>query len=213
MNIYFQGNILIKNNSKYILPFLSNAYSLIKNEAFDYKIMYQPDKLKEKNEKYRKIIKNYIIINILKSINNSDNLQKLGLIINSDIFIDKNYSFNLLNNSYNEEVSQFLLNHICQLYCKGYYELLFIELLKYNIRNSNIIKTLISYFSENELKELFEKNKSLIIKSIYIYSQINEHSIVLKLLQYLEKYFGIKFVQNIIFPQKMMKTLIIYIIT
>ena len=127
-------------------------------------------------------------------------MKKIKILNDSDIFIDKIYSLNLLNNTYNEEITLYLMIQICNLFFQGSYDLLLLEILKKNIRNLSIFELLFSFLSDNEKKELFEKNKALIIKSIYIYSQINEYIIINKLLKYLENYFGFKFVQNLIFP-------------
>ena len=194
MDIYSQGNLLIRNNSKLIVPHLIYIYSLIKNKKYKQEYM--------SSSKYVEInIKKYLIKNLLKAVDNPNHLIGPGKLEESDIFRNKEDSLKLLNNSFNEEIIYFLINKISNIFCKGYYELLFIELIKCNINNYKVLELLLSYFSEKEIISLFKNNKKTIIKSIYIYAQFNEYLIVQKLLKYLENnIFEIKFIQNIIFP-------------
>ena len=55
------------------------------------------------------------------------------------------------------------------------------------------------------MRDFFFKNKEIILKSIYNYTQINQYKIIQKLLKYSENYFGLQFIQNIIFPSTNIK--------
>ena len=207
LNVFFQGNILINKYSENILSNLYRIYSITKcNQQYDNQF-----NLHLKNENLAKIkkatflenSKTYLIKNILKFLNNYNDLN--GVLTEEEIFKNKKFSLSLLNNKYNYNITKYLINQIYRLYFNNNYEDLLIEILNNNINNYEVIDLIFNSFSEAKIREFFLKNKGIIFKSIYFYSQINQYKIIQKLLKYSDNYFGHQFIQNILFPPNIIK--------
>jgi len=178
----------------------NRSVKLIQTEgkSQDYKKNINKNFAKIKNETYLKNSKIYLLKNILKLLNNINDLNRI--LNEEEIFQNKIISISLLNNKYNDNITKYLVSQICKLNYNNNDEDLLIEVLKKNIYNYKIIDLIINSFSETKMGDFFFKNKEIILKSIYNYSQINQYKIIQKLLKYSENYFGLQFMQNIIFP-------------
>jgi len=208
LNVFFQGNILIRNHSEYILSYLNHIYSIIKNNQqydnqFNFSTIKKKNLAKIKNETYLKNSKTYLLKNILKLLNSYDDLNRV--LIEEEIFKNKKSSISLLNDKYKDNITKNLVNQMCRLYYNNNNEELLIEIFKNNIINYEIIDLIFNSFSETKIRDFFFKNKGIIIESIYNYSQINQYKIIQKLLKYSDNYFGHQFIQNIFFPPNIIK--------
>ena len=185
-NFVYEVNILKKKNSKFLIQYLLNAFSILnsneRKEGFSY-------------------YKNFLIKNIINSVNNIQNINEEINLNESDIFIDKSQSIKLLNYSFKEEKMNNLIIKISDLYCEGKNDILFIEILKENITNKYVFNYLINSLSETQIKEIFQNHKSSIIKAIYRYTEINKYDFIQILLNNLKLSFpDDDFINNLIFP-------------
>ena len=159
-NFIYEVNILKKNNSKLLIQYLLNAFSIINSN---------------RQKKGLNYYKNFLIKNIISSVNNIQNIGEEINLNESDIFIDKSQSIKLLNYSFKDEKMNNLITKISDLYCEGKNDILFIEILKENITNEYVFNYLINSLSETQIKEIFQNNKDSIIKAIYRYTEINKY--------------------------------------
>lgn len=199
IDIYSQGNILIKNKNDINLIFshfcrMYSMFSLIiENDINNY---YQKI---GSNNRNKCNIQKYLIKNIFSSLNTLNNSYEIYKL---KIFNDDNFSIKLLNYSYTNEITFYIIGKVNSLFCKGNFIILFFELIKNNIRNIKVFEILLSLLSDKEKKVIFNNNNKLIIKYLYKYIMINEYLIVQMLLKNLEKYSLELIIQKLIFPPK-----------
>ena len=205
-NFISEINMLIKKNSNIIFPFISNIYSLInssklnENKSADSKKFYKPF---HSLNQFKNFMNIYLIKKILFLSKNINNINEEVNLSEQDIFRNKQFSIKLLNYPLPKEKIDFVIKKIYTLYCQEKYENLFIEIIKINITNKYVFDFLLSNLSEEQKRQLFDENKTIIIKSIYGYSEINGYYFIEILLNNLEKcYPDKKFITNIIFPPK-----------
>ena len=187
-NFVSEVNLLIKNNSKFSFPYISNIYSLINSSTFNgkynSKTFYKPyfslnQLINTMNEFLIKKI--LFLIKRINNINEEINLNE------NDIFRNKQFSIKLLDSSLPKEKIDYIINKILFLYCEGKYEIFFIEIIKENIINKYVFDLALNNLSEERSKQLFDENKAIIIKSLYRYSEINGYYFIQTLLDNLEK--------------------------
>ena len=131
------------------------------------------------------LLSHHNLKNHMKKINNMDFFLKTLNYINDD----KDSSINLL---------EIIKKLFTQIKDDNY---LFIELLKNTIDNQYIFDYLFNSISKLKDKNFFEKNKKIIIISLYIYSSQNKYYYLSKLLNYLQLFLSFDEIKNIIYPQ------------
>ena len=186
-NFINEVNILKKKNSEFLIQYLLNAFSTLNSNEIKNGFNYY---------------KNFLIKNIINSVNDIQNINKEINLNESDIFIDKSHSIKLLNYSFSNEKMNNLITKISELYCEGKNDILFLEILKENITNQYVFNYLINSLSEAQIKEIFQNNKADVIKAIYGYSEINKYDFIQILLNNLKLSFDDNFVTNLIFPSE-----------
>ena len=203
-NFISEAYILIKKDSKLIFPYLLNIYSLINSSEYAESKKYQSKEFLNpfhSLQQFKYTMNKYIIKNILKLIKDIHNFSGELNLTEQEIFIDKIFSLKLLNYSFNDVKMKYIINKINTLFYEENYENLFSEILKENITNKFVFDYVFNSLTEMQIKKLFEDNKSLVIKCIYGYSEINGFYFIQILLYNLEKYFqDKKFIKNLIFP-------------
>jgi len=184
-NFIYEVNLLKRKNSEFFIHYLLNAFSILKSNerrnGFNY-------------------YNSFLIKNIINSVNNIQNISKEINLNENDIFIDKSDSIKLLNYSFSNEKMNSLIMKICDLYCEGKNDILFLKILEEYITNNYVFNYLINSLSEAQIKEIFQNNKKTIIKAIYRYTEINKYNFIQILLNNLKLSFDDKFITNLIFP-------------
>ena len=149
-----------------------------------------------------KLVKmNYIIFKYILNHAKIDKYSNLDFINNNNIFKDLDESLLCLNNINNQEASFFVVNKIKKIFEEvNTNTKLFLELIKRQIYNSYIFNDIFKLFNENELKEIYQRNKKRIIISLYHYSENNEIKYIQTTINNLSKFNTLKELKNIICP-------------
>ena len=182
--------LLIRNNFKKLL----SEKDFSKLNSFD-KIINNNFNLDNYNI-INKIISKYILNNAEEEI-----YSKLDFINNSFLFHDLDTSLFCLNNIYNRIASIFVINKIQNKFNEINTNVkLFIELIKRQINNNFVFDYLFNLFNENEINELFQNNKNLIVISLYRYSEINGFKYIEAVINKLNKFMPLDELKKIISP-------------
>ena len=182
-------NLLMRKNLKKLL---SNK-ELFVPISFD-KIFYKHNNLK--NFTY---IHNNIVLFIL---NNGEEkiYSNFDFINNSVLFNNLDSSLFCLRKIYNQKATIFIINIIQ----KKFKEInsknnLFLELIKRQINNNHAFNYIFNSFNENEVTELFQNNKNILINSLYDYSEINAYQYIEIIINKLTKFIPLDKLKDIVF--------------
>ena len=164
-------------------------------------VNYLPDikPIFESYEKGNELIKKYLIKNIFKS-------NKFDLLNNNFVQYQMNISFNFdsyllyLNKTTNNGENKYIYNKLKELNSDE--NSIFIKFLENKIMNEYVFDNLIKVVSKKQNKSFFDNNKVFIIKSLYIYSQINGFYYIDKLLKYIKTFTSEEEVKRIIYPSE-----------
>ena len=164
-------------------------------------VNYLPDikPIFESYEKGNELIKKYLITNIFKS-------NKFDLLNNSFVQYQMNISFNFdsyllyLNKTKNNGENKYIYKKLKELNPDE--NNIFIKFLENKIMNEYVFDNLIKVVSKKQNKSFFDNNKVFIIKSLYIYSQINGFYYIDKLLKYIKTFTSEEEVKKIIYPSE-----------
>ena len=182
-------NIIKKDLDKY-KPYLSEFLSLIKDysKLDNYSILHK---------------KSFIINYLLRNTEYKDeiNIFKNNLDPNNnDKF--KNICFQLLNYINDKDMSLYLFFQIRNTYIFVNEENFLFLIFENGIQNEYIIDYLLNFITEERQKIFFEENKTIIIKSLFLYGQINGYIYIQKIFKFIKKFLPINEFKNIIYPLK-----------